>query len=46
MGIYGISVRINKVKGNKARKKEKAMLLALDVKVPLKIPVIYISRKS
>ena len=44
--MKAIKLRMNNKKGNNAIKKLKAILPALDDKVPLTIPEIYISSKS
>jgi hypothetical protein len=46
MGIKGIRLSTKTKKGKSAIKKLNAMLPALVVRAPLKIPVIYISIKS
>jgi hypothetical protein len=46
MGIKGIRFSTKTKKGKSAIKKLNAMLPALVVRAPLKIPVIYISIKS
>ena len=46
IGIYGINVKINNIKGKIAIKKLNAIPPARDVKAPLIIPIPYISRTS
>ena len=46
MSIKGIRFRMNSKKGKSAIKKLKEILPALEERVPLKIPITYISRRS
>jgi hypothetical protein len=45
-GMYGIKIIINNKNGNMAVKKLNAIALARVVSAPLKIPIMYISRRS